>query len=410
MTRADLTNNTRERFFNIYLVPGFFLVAFLIANGNSFFTDYYPDSDRAANFLKVEHAKSFSEYLGPYSRFKFQHPGPTSMYALAFLERGLFFLSKGQRLIAPFILNAIFLLFCARLLYDSMPFRYCVLLFLISFLFATRLLTPFLWLDNWAPRQNVLPMMLFYLSCVSFSNGQLRFIFPVTISGIFAFHNHLGIAVILGPVFLAALILFFISKRNGIPKLGKLDWMGMWLALMSLVLLNVPPVYEQFAYDDGNIGKIFQFVKTSAPEYTLGQTSSYIARFFWEPINFIPLNKILLVLLLIAGVLSHIRYKYVIENHFVLLLIVAVAAGIFGARNVRGSLFPYLFWFMFSIVAMAYFLFFAAIQKTVQFKIKKRNGSNRKCVFGGCAALSFSRQSFYVLHCGIARQFQKMRR
>lgn len=145
----SLRGEYAERLEFRWLYLCFFSLCFVVyawSNWSVISVDCLETGDYAANALLVEDAKEFSLLTGPYSRFKFHHPGPALFYyrALGEVLNPIFPSAYACHVFAQYLLNALFFLSAIStiLFWSSRPlavFTY----FFTSLFFLLELNLPF---------------------------------------------------------------------------------------------------------------------------------------------------------------------------------------------------------------------------------------------------------------------------
>ena len=209
-----------------------FFVLFLIylVLNVSILKDFYLDfGDVALISLKVEFAKQFNEYLGPYSRMGFFHPGPVIFYLYAFLEPFLKFLIffpvnsvSFYYYIAQFLINFLFLV----LIFDAFPksvshnIRWIFLLIYLIFLENLNNTSFSLLFDVWGPVIIIFPLLLLMISLTTLfvESHRYELFFYLSLSLSMILSNHLSGMIYAGLFSFFGLIWFFYKNRIAINK------------------------------------------------------------------------------------------------------------------------------------------------------------------------------------------------
>jgi len=350
-----LDDNVKKYLFYMMFPTVFFLV-FLLINLNNINIITNEFGDYAINALQIIRAKYFKEFLGPYSRFGFNHPGPISYYYYAFMENVLFFLKSdySKHAVAQFISNYFFLLTTLTIIYKSFEQKYYTIIYFMLFLFT---LTPFdsnIFVDLWPPCLLIFPLSVFVLSSARLATGNAKYMLPLVISAVVMTHNYLSILIITISFSCISLLLFIINKT----KLRRNDFYYIFVSGLFVILSSFPILYQQFVYPDGNLTKIYTFFQ-SYPFFNQSFSASldYIINFYSRPItqsvNVDP--YLVMLLLIILSLINLEKGKKSFTNYLILFNFIGLWLSIFAASKVIGELDTHYFWFEFSFAALFYF-------------------------------------------------------
>jgi len=391
-------------FTSVVLIPALFFLVYAGLNFKTFLNPGLEDGDLSSGALQIIRAKNFEEYLGPYSRFEFNHPGPISFYYYAFMEGPLFFIPSpfGRHLAAQFLLNIFFLFLSLHILYISLKKKFLIPMFFIVMLLCLYPHQPNIFMRMWPPALLIFPTILFTLAMAKFSSGDLRFLFWAVVSSVFIVHNNLSGLAIVGPFTIIGLVLFAWNRRKSLKSSKKetarlkkgssvnheepehpvpgarptpLDrdfsgssWKILAACLVFLMVSFLPPLYEQFSADKGNLTKIYEFYKNqSGLQHPFLEACRYIFDFYAAPVqSVVPINPFLVVLVLTVGSLSLVKKKGGFMNILVLFNFAGMTFSILGAMTVTGRLMPYIFKYEVAFTGLMVFTFLAALLTRVR--------------------------------------------
>jgi hypothetical protein len=311
--------------------------------GNS----YYPWADRALLELRVRDIGSHAELLGPYSRFRWFHPGPALFYLLAPIYRitGCNAISLGLGALAINAGCVVGVVLIARRR-GGLPLMMLTLLLVEVLLLG---LGPQFLRDDWNPYVTVLPFLLLVFVAWSMSCGDTWALPVAAVVATFVVQSHVGYAVLCFGLVAAGLI-GLVATRPASWRRPLLWTTGALLALWA------PVVVEQFSHDPGNLEKLFRFFREvgagepiarawkvvtmqlgARPDWVFGQVS---LRDFIERLSSPAAFPFTLVLLLGATVLALRRARDAFRLDCIVL--VAIGAGLWSVTRIVGGLFPYL--------------------------------------------------------------------
>ncbi len=236
---------------------------------------YFPNSDWALFELHTRDVFHHLLFVGPYSRFGWNHPGPLLFYTLA-----LPYKLSGSRSISlhvtALIVNGLTIVAIAWV-----AFRRGRLPMVIAVLVPVGLLTHALGADGlrnpWNPYLPVLPLLLLLLLCWSVAVGDLWMLpFAAGVAS-FAVQLHVGLALV-STVFLLVALAAIIVRGLRTTADDRRAWWRRVLQVVAvsagvLFVLWIPVIYGTFVRRDGNIGNIIQFFQ--GDHDTLGLTRAF---------------------------------------------------------------------------------------------------------------------------------------
>ncbi|RKZ13840.1 hypothetical protein DRQ50_09885 [bacterium] len=224
--------------------------------------DLLGDGDISANGLLIRDARDMSLGVGPYSRLKYNHPGPVTFYYLAAAEPLVAAVPSplGRQRIAMLIINLAGLALALSLIVRVTGRNADIWLLAVSLIFtilpvATTGHHPFL--EFWGPLIVIIPTLVFGLALGPAALGRAGWWPVLCLSGVFAAHNHLFNAVlvaILGLGVAARLAWLGIRHRLPQPTRKQMTWLALGLAFV--VLTSVPTLVDEFGSDEGNLQRV----------------------------------------------------------------------------------------------------------------------------------------------------------
>ena len=236
---------------------------------------YYPNSDWALFELHTRDVFHHLLFVGPYSRYGWNHPGPLLFYTLA-----LPYKLSGSRSISIHI-TALLVNAATIAAIAWVAFRRGRLPMAIAVLVPVGLLTHALGADllrnPWNPYLPVIPLLLLLLLCWSVAVGDL-WMLPIAIAvASFAIQLHVGLLLVSSVFLLVALAAIVV---RGIRTHGA-DRRAWWRRVAKVVAVSFgaflvlwsPVLYGTFVRKDGNIGNIIQFFQ--GKHDTLGFTRAF---------------------------------------------------------------------------------------------------------------------------------------
>ena len=331
--------------------------------------------DMAMIELYTRNAMQGNQLVGMYSRFGWNHLGPTYFYMLA----PIYVLAKERSsslMWAALVINTIFALFLCLIL-QKVAKKDVVLATCASLLLALlflhigigRLASP------WNPWAIVLPFALFIQASVVFSGGQTVYLPVVLVLGSLLIQTHIGT----GPTVLSltgvSCILYTLARKSRDP-----DNQYMVLPFAVLIAMWFLPIVQEINGHPGNFSKVVAFFTQS--RHSASWTDSLYAvaiQLSWFPLGllqrcglgipdfeyeelarvfaFAQITGLVLVLILATKRGAMLRARMGIIG------IVAVLAALWSASRIEGDIFGYLVFWISSIGCMNWALLLAELSE-----------------------------------------------
>jgi len=236
--------------------------------------------DGAAAELGVQRASQFEQLVGPYNRFGWNHPGPSSYYLLALPYRLLG--ESGRALpLGTAVLNAVALGWIVVLVAKRSNARAAVASAGILCAFQLALTLPHL-SDVWNPLMVVTPTALCLVLCASLATGS-NWSLPGAIAvASFCIQTHIATAALMIPALVLALSALVISRpwRRSSPRSIRTRTGAAILAITGVIVLAfwLPPVIDQFTSNPGNGTKIARFFRGGNGDHSFSEASASLAK------------------------------------------------------------------------------------------------------------------------------------
>lgn len=237
--------------------------------------------DFAANALQIADAKFGGEWLGNYSRWGFNHPGPAFFYVYAI---GEWLLADGLGVVASphqahvaagIALQAAFIAASAALVATSgrQGWTKAFVLLAVTVFVAAR--TPWAISSIWAPHVLFGPTLLLVVASAQAYAGRAAALILLVIASVFCVHGHVAQPLIVVPIFLAAIWGYW---RNAIGPLGIRSQTRVMAACGSLVLLGLLPIgLDALLSPKSNLSYILDYLKVDhGPTPTWDQATRYL--------------------------------------------------------------------------------------------------------------------------------------
>jgi hypothetical protein len=345
-------------------------VAFPLITG---LPDVCMEIDMAMIELYTRNAMEGNQFIGMYSRFGWNHPGPTYFYMLT----PIYMLAKERSsslMWAALVINTVCaLLLCSIIRKEGKKdfvLAACVSL-LLAFLFfhigIERLASP------WNPWTIVLPFALFIYVAAVFSGGQTSYLPVVLVLGSLLIQTHIGTGpAVLSLTGVSCILYAFARKSSDLTK------RYMALSFSALIATWFLPIVEEINSHPGNLSKILAFFIESHHSASWSDSLYAVAtQLSWFPMALVQrcglgipdfeyeelslvfafVQVIGLVLVLIVAT----KRGAVMRARMGMIGIVAVLAALWSASRIEGHIFGYLVFWISSIGYMNWALLLAEI-------------------------------------------------
>jgi hypothetical protein len=250
---------------------------------------YVPTGDQATLDLRIRDVWTFSSdtpLTGPYSRFGWNHPGPTMYYLLA-----LFSAMARQRawasLVGSVVLQGVAVAWIARLSWKSGGLRWMVPWLAVVTLsyWATG---PWIYLQLWNPYLPYPFFTLLLLQAWLVGSGQGRRLVGMAFVGSFLIQTHVSYALPVMAISLWAVVRLVAAEHRAGRHLG--GW-ARWRAplIVLAVVWFVPLGVDTALHYPGNVTRIVQFTLGLGPSRHLpflgihGALGYLATEFRWHP-------------------------------------------------------------------------------------------------------------------------------
>jgi hypothetical protein len=326
------------------------------------------DADGALEELGVMRAVHLSQYVGTYSRFGWNHPGPAWYYSLAPVYAALgghsWSLSVGvlvlQGVLAGFVVIAMWR--------QGGPILALVSSALLSL--YVRAVGEDVFGAVWTIYALMLPVVLLFVMAAAGVAGSTPAMLGAFIAGSFAVQTHVGTAPLVLALLTTMVVVRLVAARLTRRTEPASDGAGTQAArpaaavpftaggTLFLILMWVPVAIDEFTVPHGNLTKLWQFFTLHHDRHSYREAISAFGRmlavypfghfppYLASDFSTLPAQRGLLIAVFIAGVLGLVSVGIVLHDRFVqalgLLLLVGVPVTIVSISRVVGPIFPYL--------------------------------------------------------------------
>ncbi len=319
------------------------------------------DGDQAVDEMALMRSAHFAQLVGNYSRFGWNHPGPSWFYAMDPVYLGL-----GSQSWSFYVAFLTFHAVVAALIVAAVWRRGGALLALISsglLLLYVRAVGESIFRILWPPFVPILPMVLFFILAASGASGSTPAMVGALIAGSFAVQTHVSTT----PVVLGVLGVM-VALRVGIAVLGRRDAEQRPVSRMTVpltagglvlfVVMWVPVVVDQLTGRPGNLTKLGQFFSTPQGRHPYHEAISSLGRLLEVyPFGKIPFlletnfstvgpDRLLAIAVFLAAAAGLALAGTLLRDRFAqalaVLLLVAMPITVISMSRIAGPMHPYI--------------------------------------------------------------------
>jgi hypothetical protein len=384
---GSLRQFPRRRSFLIKCVPYILALLPLVAGAAAIIKEGIPDpmleGDPALTELAVRAALSGEQWVGAYSRFNFNHPGPIYFYLLA----PLYWLTHYRSLsfvLSVLLINSVAICMILNLMWrHSSPGLYLLWGMLFSqyiTFFETRILS------FWNPNPPVLLFILLILSLTSAIIGELKYLVISFVLASFVVQTHIGYlpsVVILMGSSLLLIIIPYLQKRIGIIRSPKGHVIFMLLScILTLTLLWILPCLEEIRSQHGNFSKILAFFQKHQGQHSWGEvvrrlvgiSTAYLWSFGGQRVTLFPegtMMRLSVVIAVLLGALLLISFLLAKRHGLKYFVVFSILCGILlltvivSLKEIKGGFHNYVVFWMTSIGMFALLVIFGVLYQVL---------------------------------------------
>lgn len=253
--------------------------------------DFFLVSDDATLETRVVNSARSIQYLGPYSRFGWNHPGPLYFYLL--LPFYLLFSMGTQSLyVGAAFINILSVLILLFFLYKSVYKNENKYFFFFTAFFLSLYIYGFLGLhvfrNIWNPQVTILPFAAFIFISVHLSRGHLTVLPLSVLFSSFLLQTHVAYAPAVVVMFLVSLLFYFLEKFRELKKIkllfsdGVVKIIGISTGLF--IILWILPVIETLKNPPGNLLKLIYYFTHSKVSHGFGEAVAAVSNMTNVPV------------------------------------------------------------------------------------------------------------------------------
>lgn len=238
-----------------------FLATVIVARGAA---PTWPTADAAVIEMYTIHALQGRQFLGPYSQFRWHHPGPAMFYLLA-----PFYLAGGPTMVSlnagALAINLISIAAIAWVVWRNAQATPVLAIALTGLMFVYLLRVHAVMASAWNPHIGVLPLLALVIMSAAMAAGELRLLPASALFASFICQAHIGLVPVTAAVVTAALILLAACpervRRAGSVEPDQRRSLAVWANLAAWLMVPVwlLPVAEELTHTPGNMTLIWRF-------------------------------------------------------------------------------------------------------------------------------------------------------
>jgi hypothetical protein len=380
----------------LFFISLFVLFFNLAKNGSR---NLYLISDEATLELRVINATRHIQYLGPYSRFGWNHPGPFYFYLLLPFYV-LFSMGTQSLYVGAVFINIVSLLTLLYFLFKSKNNYFSYFMAFLLSLYMAYVLGLHAFRTIWNPYVTILPFTAIIFMCTYLSLGSLKVLPLVALFSSFVVQTHVAYVPVLSGVIFISLLLCGLERRrvskNSTPGKDRQNPGKKTLKIIAvtsgvLLALWIIPIVEMIKYPPGNLGQLVYYFMSSTTSHGPGEsiaavsgvTNAPLVKFLGlfspgitlsSPGSLLILFFIQLVLVTAAGIiLSRFGKKYQYQLHLLVFGLAGVIIAVISAMKITGPIHSYLIKWMsvigfinWSVIGFTFFLVLTILFKPMK--------------------------------------------
>jgi hypothetical protein len=267
----------------VLLSTTLFLSSLLFHNRFVFTTDVVPSGDAAADDLLIDRAAHGDLFVGHYSRFRFNHPGPFFLYVRYFGELSLGSLLPGPfngQVVAILAVSSFFMGLGVSAALDFRPLGWSAMAAVLAVVAAILVLDRPWWTASiWMPHVMVAPFFAFLMLLARTARGRWGTLPWTTFCGAALAHGYAPLALFVALGWPLAVGFGALRHRDGIRK-------PLVVSGLVIVVFAAPAAVDSIVQPPGNIWRIIEIVQRQGPDQgrSWGSAASYVAAFWTSPV------------------------------------------------------------------------------------------------------------------------------
>jgi hypothetical protein len=269
----------------LLLFISLFVLFFNIAAEGS--RDFFLVGDDATLETRVVNAARNVQYLGPYSRFGWNHPGPFYFYILLPFYR-LFSMGTQSLYVGAAFINIISVLILLFFLYKSENKYFFFFMAFFFSLYIYGFLGLHVFRNIWNPHVTILPFAAFIFVSVHLSRGNIWGLPLSILLGSFVIQTHVAYAPVIVVMFLVSLVLYILEKLKAQKKIKSLfskevlKIVGISAGLF--IILWILPIIESLKNPPGNLLKLTYYFAQTKVSHGIPEAAAAVSQITNAPL------------------------------------------------------------------------------------------------------------------------------
>ncbi|MEC4593570.1 MULTISPECIES: hypothetical protein [Nitrospirillum] len=295
----------------------FFIIIFLallVSSWRIISAHYVEASDFATNTLLIMRIKSFSLWIGNYSRVGFNHPGPALLYVLGLGEfiffNGLHLVASplGGQLLAVLLYNSFWItaLFVGMIRISRAPLT--ALMVVSVFLLLAAWVHYEFFMGLWFPDLYFFPYVVMVISAARLAAGRTDMLYMLALSAGFLMNGHVSFIPMLGVIFIL-LCLYNIATYHSVADRCLIrraffaqNAVTIGISVLILFLFFVPALITTINEFPGPFADYAKFGRQHAPN-SVSAAWGFISQ-YWGGKRYMLVAMVLAVVLLVGSARS----------------------------------------------------------------------------------------------------------
>jgi len=331
----------------------------------------FPTGDEAVIEIYTIHASHWSQLLGPYSRFGWNHPGPAYFYLLLPIYE-LLGRSSAAVSLGAFLINLSVMIGIIVTVQKCMRRECSVLAFYVPLTIYLRFLCRVM-TSAWNPDIVILPACALFFTCGALSVGHIGTVPVVVLLASFVSQTQVGCIPTVFAVMCVSVVSCWVyycrksrSTADGGDRKGtRRDWLWFVVAAMALMVMWLPPLIEQCSGESGNFAKLYAFFGKAREAHSIQEAFPVVAEQLAAPFAvlcgvstgslFAATVVVALIMLFVAGTWAGRKRQRDYCASLCLLAGVGIVVGLWSATRIEGEIFGYLIKWMscFGVIGLA---------------------------------------------------------
>jgi hypothetical protein len=327
--------------------------------------NFFLVGDDATLETRVINASRDVQYLGPYSRFGWNHPGPLYFYMLLPFYK-LFSMGTQSLYVGAVFINIISVLVLLFFLYKSSENYFFFFTAFFFSLYIYGFLGLHVFRNIWNPHVTILPFAAFIFMSVHLSRGNIS-VLPLSILfASFVIQTHVAYAPVIGIMFLVSILLYILEKLREQKKIKSLFSKDVLkiigISVGIFIILWILPIIETLKNPPGNFLKLTYYFAHSKVSHSIPDAVAAVSHVTNAPvIKFLDFlspgkelsSKSLLIMLLLLQLLLVIAagiYHWAAKRKYQFNLLVFGLSGliisVISVTKITGEIHSYLIQWM----------------------------------------------------------------